>query len=230
MMINDVVQVSHFAERVMKRMDVVSNNLANAATTGFKQDCIVYESGKESKMFDEKTVIDFRQGSVQFTGNLFDFALSGEGFFVVQTAEGLRYTRRGDFTIDHEGYLVTQWGDRVMGISGPLRIQGSNVDVSSDGTLVVDGNPVGQLSIVTFKNLNKLSRDVNGYFRSEESPEQVEKHHNVRQRYLEFSNVNVIREMVNMIELHRLMETYQRLIQTINDGDKLSTSRIGRIA
>lgn len=228
-MINDVLQVSQFAERVMRRMDVVSNNLANAATPGFKLDNIVFGFDKENKTTDGKAVIDFRQGPVQLTGNFFDFAISGDGFFVVQTEEGLRYTRRGDFTVNNEGYLVTQWGDPVMGTSGPLRIQGINVDVSSDGELIVDGVSVGRFSIVSFKDLNTLSRDVNGYFRSEEMGEQVEKP-GVRQRYLELSNVNVIREMVEMIGLHRLMETYQKLIQTISDEDKLSTSRVGRIA
>ncbi len=232
----DVQDVAAACELTMRRMDAVANNVANVGTPGFKQEYLVLideltATGKPVPREYEalpQLKIDFRPGIIKQTGNPFDIALSGEGFFSVQTTAGPAYTRKGDFTLDKDGFLITQTGDKVLGEGGPLQITGQVINVENDGSVVVDGVSLGKLNIVNFNNLQGMKRGAGGYYFTDEKAVRME-NPVVRQGYIELSNVNVIKEMINMIDIQRTVESYQKLMQTISDEDKQATSRVGKL-
>ncbi|MDI9571146.1 MAG: flagellar hook-basal body complex protein, partial [Pseudomonadota bacterium] len=140
----DVQEIAVSCHQAMRRMDAVVNNIANSGTPGFKQEYLVFledpAKGRTGPAANypttvESVEIDFRPGMVTRTGNIFDLALNGEGFFSIQTAEGVVYTRKGDFTLDRDGYLVTQSGDKVLGDGGALQISGQVVNFENDGSV-----------------------------------------------------------------------------------------------
>lgn len=236
-MIHDIHEIARSCEQALRRLETVTNNLANANTPGFKQEYLhaVARNITDGRgvpkevQFTEAVETDFRQGAVHKTGSDFDIAIEGEGFFVITTKGGKAYTRKGDFTLDPDGYLVTQGGDKVQGTSGPIRIQGNGVSFGTDGTVMVDGSPVGKLAIVKFNNNRALRRSPQGYFETDQTAEEI-RTPSIRPGHLEMSNVNVLKEMVNMIDIHRTTEIYQKLMNTVSDMDKQATDRVGRIA
>src|SRR6185369_13159012 len=132
----------------MKRMDIISNNLANVNTPGFKKDKMLFESmlagNKNPPVFPQGTTadpilqkdnvyIDYAQGSVAKTGNSFDLAIDGDGFFTVSTPDGPAYTRQGNFHLAADGTLVTADGFPVMGQGGAIKVQGGNVEIDAKG-------------------------------------------------------------------------------------------------
>lgn len=226
--------------RLIQKMDHLSNNLSNASTTGYKAEHL-YAAGQaaidQTQVQSGQTtpalppvsvVIDFSKGLIQGTDNSMDLRLENDGFFTVQTAKGLSYTRKGDFTLNSEGILVTQMGEPVMGENGPITAKGQNIVFGKDGKIEVDGSDVGKLRIVNFADLSTLSRMENGYFSSSANPVKVDDP-GVVQGAIEVSNVNVIREMVDMLDIQRSFEVYQKVIQSISDQDKISTSRVGKL-
>ncbi|MCX7635668.1 MAG: flagellar hook basal-body protein [Syntrophales bacterium] len=236
-MIYDVQEIARSCELALRRLDAVTNNLANANTPGFKQEYFhtvarttVDGVGSPVKAteFTETLAIDYRPGIIQKTGSDLDVAIEGEGFFVVMTETGRAYTRKGDFTLDRDGYLVTPGGDRVQGTGGPLQITGNTIAFATDGTVMVDGAAIGKLAIVKFNDPKALRRGPRGYFATDQPPQEVSAPL-IRHGHLEMSNVNVLTEMVNMIDIHRTTETYQKLMNTISDLDKQATSRVGRV-
>ncbi|HYA26206.1 MAG TPA: flagellar hook basal-body protein, partial [Terriglobales bacterium] len=145
-------------------LDLVANNLANVSTPGFRAQHDVFRSllaGFSSfpmsglnQAVNNYSVLgeshfDLGQGSLEKTGNDFDLAIQGSGFFVVRTAAGLAYTRNGNFHVSPKGKLVTAQGDPVMGVTGPIDIVGP-ASISPDGTISVDGAVAGQLKVVDF--------------------------------------------------------------------------------
>jgi flagellar basal-body rod protein FlgG len=175
--------------------------------------------------------VDYSQGSLQKTDNALDVAIEGEGFFAVQAGQGVAYTRRGNFAVNKNSQLVTQSGLPVLGKQGPITISGGNVDIGAAGDVSVDGAVAGELRIVRFDNVQALTRTQEGLYsdpgtagmKNMEKPE-------IKSRQLEMSNVNAIREMVEMIDIQRSFETYQKVIHTMTDLDKLATSRVGKLA
>ncbi|MCG6533826.1 MAG: flagellar basal-body rod protein FlgF [Syntrophales bacterium LBB04] len=217
------------------RLDVISNNIANIGTPGFKVERVYpgdatssseYANGESALLY-----VDYSQGVMQQTGNPLDVAIQGEGFFVVQTKEGSAYTRKGNFTINRNSQLVTQSGDNVLGENGPIQINGKSVNIDNEGTISVEGTEVGKLKVAKFDNPQKLVRQGGGLFMDPGTAglEKVDKPE-INSGHLELANVNAIQEMVEMIDIQRSFESYQKTIQTIQDMDKLSTGRIGRLA
>jgi flagellar basal-body rod protein FlgF len=232
--IGDVAKAS---ENRIFQLDVVSNNLANTGTTGFKAERYhPGTTGIDAKIKEDTasrpafTIVDYGQGTIQRTDNVLDVAIEGEGFFTVQAREGIAYTRKGNFTINKNSQLVTQTGEAVLGDQGPITVTGRDVDIDNVGNVSVNGVVGGKLKIVRFENLQTLTRTKEGLFtdpgragmKQMENPE-------IKPRQLEMSNVNAIREMVDMIDIQRSFETYQKVIQTIADLDKLATSRVGKL-
>ena len=231
-----IIETADAMSRMIQRMDHVSLNLANSSTSGFKAEHL-YASGQAAlpqevsgdyTLPPAKAVIDFSRGITQKTGNALDMMIETDGFFTVQTKNGMAYTRRGDFTLSRDGTLVTQTGDPVMGEGGPLMIQGQNVSIGRDGAIKVDNAEIGRLKIAAFTDPGTLSRGEGGYFTSTTEPERAEKQEIV-QGVVELSNVNIIREMVDMIDIQRSFEVYQKVIQTMSEEDKTAVTRIGRL-
>ncbi len=235
------------------RLDAISNNLANVDTTGFKKDIPVSKEFSELLLRRSKAdgvyktpfgsadaapiigkiglgvetnelYTDFDQGSFKSTDTSTDFALSGKGFFVVQTPDGERFTRNGNFHLGKEGILLTKEGYPVMGESGPIHVKDDKFVVNKDGMVYnADDNAlVDRVKIVRFDNERYLKKqgssfwktnDIAGPYHIAEGGERPQ----LLQAYTETSNVNVVNEMVQMIEVNRSYEANQKSIETEDD-------------
>jgi flagellar basal-body rod protein FlgF len=231
-MVYDINSVASAMDRKIMQLDRVANNLANASTPGFKAEHLraLQAFGADENAVPEATV-DFRPGFTEKTGNAIDVLIEGDGFFVIQQKDGLAFTRRGDFTLDRQNRLVTQDGDPVMGDGGTITLGKGQISISRDGTVAVDAAVAGKLRIVDFNDRTNLTRIGSGLYRDEgaagmkkPSPPQI------ASGYLELSNVNMILEMTEMIEINRTFENYQKIILTLSEMDKMSVSRVGRLA
>ncbi len=223
-------------------LEKVTNNLANVNTAGYKGDHLSFESlllGGEKgatappsssvSLIMVRDGLDLGQGTVKMTGNPLDFAIEGEGFFVVDTPDGIRYTRNGVFTLDNEGRLVTQQGYAVMGEKGEIEIGGGKVEAAEDGTLAVNGREIGKIRIVTVDDPRYLSKEGENLFRIlDGGGEGTAEEARVVQGALEMSNVNVIREMTRLININRAYSAYQKVIQAMNEAGSKVMNEVGR--
>jgi flagellar basal-body rod protein FlgG len=156
------------------------------------------------------------QGDLNVTGNKLDIAITGNGFFKISTENGIRYTRKGNFTLDTNGILITQGGERVMGKSGPITITGKNISIDRKGNIQTDDGTMGQLDVVDFDNYEGLIKDGKTLFVNQTNEPEVEipAESGISQGYTELSNVNAADEMVNMIHaLRALRHTRNQLEQ-----------------
>ena len=210
------------------RFDTISNNLANINTNAFKKDIISF---REALSMQNSSTIDFSPGPVRYTGNELDMALETPGFFKVQTPKGTRYTRDGSFTLNAEKVLVTQNGDPVLGKTGPIVINGTNVTVEPDGTVVAANEPVDTLVVVDFREPRLLSKEGSSYyaFKGEENGIVVPERINVQNGYIERSNVNPTAEMVKMVESLRVYESAQKAIQCMDEMNDKMVNQVGRL-
>jgi flagellar basal-body rod protein FlgF len=261
-----------------QRLDLIANNIANTATSGFKADRLLYRSveaaeneanqapagsaaptagssalapatngangtdpqaarfaavrsGREVGVMTSETT-DFSPGPIRETGRSLDVALDGDGFLVVQTARGERYTRQGSLTLDNSGQLVTQRGELVIGEGGPITLPPGEVNIGDDGTISAGGKAVGRLKLVHFANANTaLAKEGNSLFvaTGAEKPGEAP-NTKVAQGSLEMSNVNSLTEMVAMMQNTREFESLQRSVSTMmNDLGRKIASEIGKI-
>lgn len=234
-----------------RRLELISNNLANTNSVGYKADKLLFTTflpitttqvaerkilpdGTTSEdinpeVFDSAYVAvreqltDYSQGAITLTGNNFDLAIEGKGFFVINTPEGERYTRCGEFTVNKDGDLVTSNGDNVMGTNGKITLP-PNVDfnVLNDGTIRDGKAEITKLKLVDFDDYSKLEKSGETYFKQSDSPAQVKEPEDlkIRQGFIENSNVNAISNMVDMITTQRAYESYIKAITTYDDTTK----------
>ncbi len=219
-----------------RRLAVLANNLANVNTVGFKKDICHFhrflpapgqpssgeppaELAAPSVWINIGSAIDLSTGPLQHTGNRLDLALAGKGFFCVQAPEGIQYTRNGSFSLGPEGQLLTGEGLPVLGQSGTITIDGRDVSIGEDGTISVDGSSIDQLRVVDFAQPGALKKvgDTRFVPAGPDFVEQQLDEINVRQGFLEQSNVDVVRMMTEMIEVHRGYEFYQKVIRSVDD-------------
>ena len=201
------------------RFDAISNNLANVNTNGFKKDDGSFQSSSFAMNLAQKSTTDFSRGNIVQTGNPLDVALDASGFFKIETDKGERYTQNGAFTLNSDGYLITDKGERVMGKNGPLELRGGEVRISSEGEVSVNGQAVDQLAVVGFNRLEDLVKEGNSTYSNAGTPDNLIEPENiqVRQGFLERSNVNPTEEMVKMMEMFRIYESTQGLIQNMGE-------------
>jgi flagellar basal-body rod protein FlgF len=213
-----------------KRLGFISNNLANALTTGYKASRPVFEAVLSSSIIDtdqaESTFvgtydsyINFADGSLVESGNKLDLAFQGDGFFVIRTAEGDRYTRKGQFTLDANGKLVTHDGNTVAGEGGDIIIKGKQITIETDGSVSVDGVSVGKLKTVRFATKESLRPIGNCLFENIDpaNRELPTVNCTVKQGFHEASNVEVMKEMIDMIACTRAYEAYSKMQQAFGD-------------
>ena len=234
------------------RMEILSNNLANVNTVGFKEDRAHFKlldadpiypsdptaearSGIEPVLLGNPSLdsyVNFSQGAMQHTGNPLDMAIQGDGFFNIQTPQGVQYTRKGNFLISDEGRLVTAEGFPLLGKSGPIQIDEGAITIDKDGGIQVDGSQVDEIRISRFSNLRQLQKVGESRFRaldgnaSAVSSESFE----LRQGYVERGNVDPIRGMVEMIEALRVFEAYQKILETLDEVNAQTVSEVGTVA
>lgn len=227
-----------------KRLEVLTNNLANVNTPGFKKDKAIFKislpppdnqispstGNFKDKVFVETNsiVTDFSTATQNQTGNSLDIAIDGDGFFEVMTPQGTRYTRDGSFRRNEGGELVTTEGYKVMGDGGAIRIEGNGVKVDRDGNVQVDGAPVGKLKVVDFPKPYPLKKEMENLYAAPASVNAVPSNAEIRQGYTEGANVSVIREMTSMIDVMRSYESYIKAMQSMDEATGKVINEVGR--
>jgi len=227
------------------KQEVTANNLANANTTGFKKegvfrkylvdhDTILRQNATDFKNLEDvdAVIINFQQGELYPTSNPLDTAIEGDGFFVIQTLRGVRYTRNGNFQLDQDGFLVTGNGYPVLGSEGLIQLEGQNVFIGDDGTITVDEELVDVLQIVDFPKPYRLNKIGDGLFEAEEGTafQLNTDRFRLRQGYLEQANVEIIEEMVNLIQTARDFETNQKSITMQDTTLDRAVNDVGRVS
>ena len=241
------------------RMDVLTNNLANSNTIGYKKegttsqsfnDILTYKikDTSESPNLPKKigtmalgvkigeNYTDYSAGSLRETGNVYDMAVNGNGFFAIEFTNkagetSTKYTRDGSFTITEEGYLTTKDGDFVLDDSGKqIRLDPLlTSSVANDGTIWQDGEEVAKVGIVDFEDYNYLEHYGETLFQTVEGAKTKETNAQVLSGYLEYSNVQAVREMVDMISVSRAYETNQKVIQTYDSSLEIAVNQLGKV-
>lgn len=228
----------------MARTDVISNNLANINTAGYKKDRAIFRTFPEmdinriddpiavspGEKIDPRPFIgilgtgvlldeintDISQGPIKNTSNPLDLALAGQGFFAVQTPGGIRYTRDGSFTRDERGYLVTAEGYNVLGQNGPIYLpDGDEITINERGDVYSGGNLMDRLQVVDFLNQRQILKQGDNLFTTNQQP--VPANPRVVQGALEESNVNPVGEMVNLITAFRAYEATSKVVMANDD-------------
>ncbi|SHO49469.1 flagellar basal-body rod protein FlgF [Anaerocolumna xylanovorans] len=241
-----------------KRLDVITNNLANAATTGYKKDGVTNQSFRNlltykvkdmSENYTDKQIgkmslgvkigevyTNYDQGSFRSTGNTFDFAIQGKGFFNVSTTdkngnEVVKYTRDGSFTMDQSGKLVDVNGNTLMGEGGEITIPDNtaNVKVDENGGIYADGVFVDKIKLTDFTDYSYLKKQGDSFYLAQDGATQLDSTAKIQQGYTEQSNVNVVAEMTSMIAITRAYEANQKVIQTIDGTLDLAANSVGKV-
>jgi flagellar basal-body rod protein FlgG len=239
-----------------RQMQVFANNMANVNTAGFKQDAQAFKSvmaqvqvgapiiahtvgfghqigvrpaGPSERVFAAPHMLrtSFEAGRIRITGNSLDAAIQGSGFFEVKTPQGIRYTRSGMFSLDAQRRLVTNLGYPVMGTKGEIKIPPGSAQISAQGAIHVDGQPVATLKVMDFPVDGMPEKNLDGLFASDSA--QTAKNPPVQGGHIEESNVNSIGEMVKMIQGTRNYESAQKLIQTLDHMAEVSIQSVGRV-
>lgn len=209
---------------LLREMRVVANNIANAATTGYRSEGLIFSEyvksapGQESLSMARANIhnTSLEQGQLTKTNGTFDFAIEGDAFFMVQTPQGERLTRAGAFSSNAAGDLVTMDGYRVLDAGrAPVFVptDAESVQVGADGTISADGQPLGQIGL--FKPLKKhtMYREDGVMFRVDGDIEEA-LDGRVLQGFLEGSNVNAIHQLSRLVEIQRAYEMGQSFLTT----------------
>jgi flagellar basal-body rod protein FlgG len=258
-MLKGLYTAYHGMVNEQNRMDIMTNNLANASTVGFKKE------GATSQAFDDilsyklkdasvglanveqigwdnpgvkigENYTDYREGSFRVTGNTYDLALNGDGFFAVEVTNrdgdtSTKYTRAGSFTLNEDGYLVTKDGDYVLDAQNNRILLNPNLDtvINRQGAILQNGVQVAQIQIADFEDYDYLEKYGDVYYQPVEGAELIQGNAQVRSGYLEMSNVNTVSEMVNLISITRAYEANQKIIQTYDTSMEIIANQIGKV-
>ena len=231
-MINGVFSTFSGKAAAERRLEIVANNMANALTPGFKASRPVYNGStmdgdvqpdqlQQTYVNIPDTYVHFSDGPLIATGNTFDLAINGSGFFVVSTPNGDMYTRDGQFTLSADKKLVTMDGYPVMGQNGgEMTVEGKDVKIEADGSIFTDGTLVDRLKVVDFSDKTYLKNAGSSLFTngSTTNSETAAGNYSLKQGYYEASNVDVMKEMVDMISSMRAFEAYTKADQAVDDS------------
>lgn len=241
------------------RMDVLTNNLANANTNGYKKEgatsqsfdaVLAYKIKDASEGYHLSKRIgvnhpgvkvgegytDFSQGPLKTTGNTYDLALTDAGFFAVEFTNkagetSVKYTRDGNFTLTQDGRLVTQDGDAVLDDNGkPIKIDPLlDSQINTSGQIIQNGSVVATIQVTDFEDYNYLEHYGENYYQPVEGATEKDAEAQVYAGYLETSNISVVTEMVNMISVQRAYESNQKVITTYDSTLDISANQLGKI-
>ena len=236
-----------------RQMDVVANNVANINTNGFKADRSLFEeflnSGAHEDNFarpdrrvsfvqDRGTFHDFAAGNTELTKNPLDVAIDGGGFLTVQTPAGERYTKDGSLQINNQGQLVTAGGNPVLGASGPIVFQPTDHDISiaADGNItVLEGTSRldsirGKLRLVSFAQAQRLLKEGSNLYAPGEGTQPLpDTKAQLRQGFIEKSNVNSVVEMSRMIEITRTYTQISAMLQQQHDLHRTAVDKLADV-
>ena len=239
-------------------MENITNNISNADTTGYKKEYLVSHSFDEvmTKRINDPHVIgqsqianapnvgplnygtqidqlyvNFEEGNLEGTERSTDLAIVGDAFFVVRTPAGERYTRSGAFYIDDAGYLVDGEGNFLLGGNGPIYVGGMNFSVDTSGGVRIDGgyDNTDQIRVVSFTDNGSLRKQGSNLYFSLDEPQAAPNRNRIVQGFLEGSNVDIGREMIDMLTVFRTYETNQRMLTMIDETVGKAVNEIGRL-
>lgn len=241
-----------------KRLDIVSNNLANAATVGYKEENVTNQAFDDvltlkikdaSEAYVNRPVgkmslgvklgevyTDFLQGSLKQTENTYDMAIEGSGLFTMSVTDKLgnestKYTRDGAFIMTQDGYIVDKSGNHLQGESGDLQIPPDTLSVviDKDGSIYGDGTFIDKVLIADFENYDYLQKQGDTMYKAVEGATIINSTSSIHQGYTEQSNVNVVSEMVEMITITRAYEANQKAIKSIDGMLELAVNSVGKV-
>ena len=219
---------------LMKEFHTITHNIANAQTSGFKRRIASFSAAmddqlggkKKGESINVKSGFDFTQGNLEYSEKKLDLAINGKGFFVIESPEGVSYTRNGQFTLDGNGQIVDVRGRTVAGTTGaitvPRNISESQITVTPEGNVEANDAVIGKLQVVEFgDNADKLKAAGDNCFTAPEDldPEDAEDSF-VEQGYREASNVNIISESINLLTVSRLYEASMKVVTKKSDSSK----------
>ena len=224
-----------------RSMEVIANNLANMSTPAFKRESMKFEElvaqvrpaeGETSPQAvsfvqDKGVMRDLNGGRIEKTGNPFDLALNGNGYFVVQTPNGNEYTRNGHFTLDASGQIVTEDGNPVLGQGGPVTVTPNDGDIhiAADGTVTGKNGQLGQIQVVDFANDRALEKQGASLYTTTQAPT-TPTNVTISQGMLESSNVEPVIEITHMIEV---MRAYQASVSLNQSQETMLSSAIDKL-
>lgn len=234
------------------RMDVLANNLTNVDTTAYKSDSLISSTFQDmiiERLHDpgivststivgalgtgthiEEVFTSFEQGNIEGTGRPCDFALEGDGFFVVSTPEGNRYTRDGGFFVNSAGYLVTSEGLYVQGGHGRIQVGGDNFTVDEQGHIYVGGALKDTFKIVAFEDPSGLRKEGSNLYEQVAGPQpKTAAGIAVRQGALEGSNVDVAEDLSRMLSITNAYTMNQRVLGLVDESLQKTVNEVGRI-
>lgn len=215
---------------LLKNLDVISNNIANMSTTGFRREGVVFTEvverlsvlgGSSSQAGARARQTDFGQAALRATGGAFDLAIEGEGFFLVETEQGPALTRAGAFVRNAEGDITTPDGRRLLDEGeAPVFIPADarEVAIATDGTISADGQPIGRIAVVTVDDPSSLTRRHGGIFTTDE-PFAPAENASIFHGFVEGSNVDPVRELTRMIQVQRAYEMGQSFLS--NEDERM---------
>lgn len=241
-----------------RRLDVLSNNLANAATVGYKAE------GATNQSFDNMLAVkindssefgidkpignvslgtkigevytDFSQGSLRESGNTFDLAIDGQGFFAMNVVNEngdsqTMYTRDGSFKMNADGFITDTEGNKLIGSGGFVQVptNSSNIVINSSGDIYADGEYVDSIQLVDFEDYDYLAKYGTNLYQAVDGATQKETTGLIHQGYTEQSNVNSVSEMVKMITITRAYEANQKVLQAFDSTLQKACNDIGRV-
>ncbi|MCI9146938.1 MAG: flagellar hook-basal body protein [Hungatella sp.] len=254
-----------------RNLNVISNNMVNIQTPGYKRDKMVsttfqeemlYRTGRRYKDNPEpiattskirtadRTYVSYEQGSYDMTEGTLDFALTGNGFFCIDTPQGVRYTRNGSFSVDDEGYLVLNGAGRVLGKEGPIAITSEDFGVSNQGVIsvrpkavgtdedddeggydedeTVEPEILGTLRIVDFEDYEQLHKEDYGLFSTAQAPQEQEMP-SILWQSLEKSNVDMVEEMTAMMTSQRALQSAAQVLKMYDQVMSKAVTDVGRL-
>ena len=234
------------------RQEMVTNNLANAGTVGFRKESLVLESfsnimnremtGKGevtgSGGYENKSGVrcssatSTTQGALKETGNSFDLALNdnGKGYFTIQTPRGIEFTRAGQFKLHPtNGHLVTNDGSFVLGHKGPIKLEGKDFKVSDNGVVSVDGKEIDRLLVSRIEDPKAIVRQGGASFAVDNPAVVATTDFKVAQGYLEQANFNALTEMVELMQTMRNFEANQKALQSHDQRLQKAVNELGRV-
>lgn len=243
-----------------RNLNVISNNMVNIQTAGYKRDKMVsttfqeemlYRTGKRYKENPEpmattskirtadRTYVNHEQGSFESTDGIYDFALAGSGYFCIDTARGIRYTRNGSFSVDEEGFLTLNGMGRVQDTNGqPIQIENEDFTVDGRGVISVtqdlgeggNGTEVRQIAlrVVDFEDYDQLHKEDYGMFSTNQAAQEVE-NPEVIWKSLERSNVDMVEEMTNMMSSQRALQSAAQVLKMYDQIMSKASSDVGRL-
>lgn len=230
MSIRGIANTTQSMSIYLRQQEVVTNNIANSATDAFKSVRLAAHipEGGTSPIPVEAT--DLRQGVLRETGRTFDLAVDGNGYFVVMTENGERFTRAGSFELDGMARITDRHGNPVLGKDGPIVVKGADAEIRSDGTVFVDGVLAGKLRIETVDDPNTLRKEDGGRLLPSTPSRAIAPGEGVvAQGALEEPNMDPITSMVDLISIQRAYAANIDALRAMDNVLGTVVSEVGRV-